>query len=142
MQLPEKAVKTILFLCTGNSCRSQMAEGFLKHFGGNNYRVFSAGTKPAGVNPKAVKVMDEAGIDIRGQSSEAVTGSLLEKADMLITLCGDARDSCPVLPGGVEVRHWPLEDPARVKGGEEEVMQQFRAVRDRIKTNVLKLIKE
>ncbi len=142
MQPSVKRVKTILFLCTGNSCRSQMAEGFLKHYGGRSYRVYSAGTNPAGVNPKAVKVMDEIGIDISGQSSDAVTGSLLEKADLLITLCGDAQESCPVLTVNIEVRHWPLEDPARAKGDQQEVMEQFRKVRDRIKRNVLQFIQE
>ncbi len=134
--------KKILFLCTGNSARSQMAEGFLKTYGAKRYEVFSAGTAPVGVNPRAVVVMSEIGIDISSQTSDALDKELLGKIDLLITLCGDARENCPFVPVKVEKRHWPLEDPARAEGTDEEVLEQFRKVRDQIKTYVSELAAE
>ena len=136
------AQKRVLFLCTGNSARSQMAEGFLKELGGDRFEVYSAGINPAGLNPLAVRVMGEAGIDISNQTSDRITGELLNGADLLITLCGDARENCPVVPVKVEKRHWPLEDPARAEGTEEEVLNKFRSIRDQIKGHVKLLTKE
>lgn len=133
-------LKKILFLCTGNSARSQMAEGFLKEYGKGNFEVYSAGISPAGVNPNAVKVMQELGIDISSQTSDSVSKELLDKADMLITLCGDARENCPFVPVKVEKLHWALEDPARAEGTEEQVLEKFRKVRDQIKKYVGELI--
>lgn len=141
MQKPGKKI-VVLFLCTGNSCRSQMAEGFLRHHGGDRFEVYSAGISPAGVNPRAVAVMKEAGVDISAQTSDSVSRELLDRADLVITLCGDARESCPVVPARVEKRHWPLEDPARVEGAEEQTMAQFRVVRDQIETLVRELVQE
>ncbi len=134
--------KKVLFLCTGNSVRSQMAEGFLRAFGGDRFEVKSAGTAPAGVNPNSIAVMKEAGIDISGQSSERLERQMLEWADLLITLCGDARDNCPVVPPGVEKRHWPLEDPSHGEGTEEEMLARFRKTRDLVKQYVEGLIAE
>lgn len=132
----------ILFLCTGNSCRSQMAEGFARQYGKGRLDVYSAGISPSGVNPRAVAVMKEVGVDISGQTSKSLDKDILDKADFIITLCGDARESCPVVPGKVQKRHWPLEDPARAKGTEEEIINEFRAVRDEISKLVKDLITE
>ena len=132
----------VLFLCTGNSCRSQMAEGLLKHYGGEKFQVLSAGTAPAGVDPRAVQVMNEIGINISGQSSKTVTGSMLDDTDLLITLCGGARETCPVVPSQVQKQHWPLADPAKAEGSEDEIMHAFRLVRDQLADLVHKLIKQ
>jgi arsenate reductase (thioredoxin) len=140
--LTEQTKLKVLFLCTGNSARSQMAEGFLKALGGEHFEVYSAGTAPVGVNPLSIKIMAEIGIDISDQTSDAVSRELLDRADLLITLCGDARESCPVVPANVEKRHWPLEDPARAEGTESEKLDQFRKVRDQIKTYIEQLIAE
>jgi arsenate reductase (thioredoxin) len=134
--------KKVLFLCTGNSARSQMAEGFLRAYGGDRFEVLSAGIAPAGVNPVAVEVMSEEGIDISSQTSDPISKEMLDGIDMLITLCGDARESCPVVPVKVEKRHWPLEDPARAEGDETEVRNKFKEVRDQIKSFVKQLIEE
>ncbi len=134
--------KKVLFLCTGNSARSQMAEGLLKHYGQGRFAVTSAGIAPAGVNPHAIAVMKEIGVDISDQSSDQVKKEMLEQADLLITLCGDARESCPVVPSKVEKRHWNLEDPARAEGTDEQVKEKFREIRDRIKVYVEQLILE
>lgn len=132
----------VLFLCTGNSARSQMAEGFLKALGGDRFAVTSAGTAPVGVNPLAVKAMAEVGIDISSHTSDAVNAELLANIDLLITLCGDARENCPFVPVKVEKRHWPLEDPARAEGSEEVKLQRFRGIRNEIKGYVEELIAE
>jgi len=137
-----RKAKTVLFLCTGNSARSQMAEGFLKMYDKGNYEVYSAGISPIGVNPNAVKAMQEIGIDISGQTSDSISKELLDKADMLITLCGDARENCPYVPAKTEKRHWALEDPARAEGSAGEVMEKFREVRDQVKKYVEELIAE
>jgi arsenate reductase len=136
----KQAVKTVLFLCTGNSARSQMAEGFLKEYGKERFKVYSAGISPVGINPHAVTVMQELGIDISSQTSDAISKELIDKTELLITLCGDARENCPFVPVKVEKRHWPLEDPARTEGTEKEVLEKFRTVRDQIKTFVLELV--
>lgn len=138
--MSKKEKKTVLFLCTGNSARSQMAEGFLRYLGGDRFEVFSAGTAPVGINPWAVEVMAEVGIDISSQTSDAINRELLDRADLLITLCGDARENCPFVPVKVEKRHWPLDDPARAKGREEEIINQFRMVRDQILEHVKELV--
>ncbi|WP_054751966.1 arsenate reductase (thioredoxin) [Piscibacillus salipiscarius] len=120
-------------LCTGNSCRSQMAEGLGKDILGNHWEVYSAGIEAHGLNPKAVEIMDEIGIDISDQESSVIDQNLLNKTDLVITLCGDARENCPVLPPNVKSEHWGLTDPAKAEGTEEEVNQVFRDVRDEIK---------
>jgi arsenate reductase (thioredoxin) len=135
-----KEIKKVLFLCTGNSARSQMAEGFLKNIGAGRFEVYSAGIAPVGINPLAVKVMQEVGIDINSQTSDSVSKELLDRVDLLITLCGDAKESCPVVPTRVEKRHWSLEDPARAEGSEEIVLAKFREIRDQIYMQVRELV--
>lgn len=126
--------KKILILCTGNSCRSQMAEGFLKSFD-NNLEVYSAGTKPAErVNPFAVKAMKEIGIDISNGIAEDVDKYLSKSFDYVITVCDNAKETCPVFIGDVKHRiHIGFDDPADAEGTEEEVMPVYRRVRDEIK---------
>ena len=123
----------VLFLCTGNSCRSQMAEGWAKALKGDVIEAYSAGTAPSTVNPLAIKVMKEAGVDISNQRSKNVTELLDVKFDVVITLCGDAKDTCPVFPGDAKVVHRGFDDPARAEGSEEEVLAFFRRVRDEIR---------
>jgi len=131
----------VLFLCTGNSCRSQMAEGWARHFAGKAFEVQSAGIEAHGKNPRAIRVMQEAGIDISGQESTRVTPAMLEQADLVVTVCGHADEHCPVLPPGTRKVHWPLEDPARATGTEAEILQVFRASRDDIRERVKTLLK-
>jgi arsenate reductase len=126
----------ILYLCTGNSCRSQMAEGFTRQLGGDAFRGQSAGIEAHGKNPRAIAVMLEAGIDISGQESTIVSDEMLRSANTVVTVCGHADEQCPVLPTGVKKVHWPLKDPAKASGSEEEVMTQFRLTRDRVKQRV------
>ncbi|TDT40194.1 arsenate reductase [Halospina denitrificans] len=132
----------ILFLCTGNSCRSQMAEGFLRHLGGDRVAVDSAGLEAHGQNPRAIKVMDEVGVDIYQQQSTVLTNVQLQWADLVVTVCGDADESCPILPPGTRKLHWGLPDPARARGDEETVMSEFRRVRDDIEQRVQTLLQE
>ncbi|AEO27026.1 TPA: arsenate reductase (thioredoxin) [Listeria monocytogenes] len=131
-------MKKIYFLCTGNSCRSQMAEGYAhKLLPKSQFEIRSAGIETHGLNPKAVKVMAEDGIDISEQTSDLLDMSYFNKADLIVTLCGDAKDKCPVIPKGKEHFHWNLSDPAKASGSEEEILAQFRKTRDLIKRNVL-----
>lgn len=132
-------MKKIYFLCTGNSCRSQMAEGFGKQILGKDWQVKSAGIETHGLNPLAVKVMAEKGIDISQNTSKLIDNNYLNNCDLVITLCGDARDRCPMTPATVQKMHWPLPDPAQATGSEEEVLQVFRQIRDEIEIRVLKL---
>lgn len=129
--------KRILFLCTGNSCRSQMAEGFAKKMLLKNMEIFSAGLEPKGVHPMAIKVMQGVGIDISKQESKNISEIPLDKINIVITLCGDAAERCPIFPGKVERIHWALEDPAKAKGSEEEIAIVFRKVRDNIKSCII-----
>ncbi|NPV80200.1 MAG: arsenate reductase (thioredoxin) [Firmicutes bacterium] len=133
--------RKIMFLCTGNSCRSQMAEGFARALFGDSWEVYSAGIEPAGVNPRAIEVMREVGIDISMQTSDPIESRLLREMDLVVTLCGDAEERCPVTPPSVSRIHWPLPDPARAKGSEEEIMAEFRKVRDDIKRRVEDLLR-
>ena len=126
----------VLFLCTGNSCRSQMAEGWANHLGSEWLEAQSAGIEAHGKNPRAIAVMREAGVDISGQESTRVTPEMLAWADLVVTVCGHADEHCPVLPPGVQKKHWPLEDPAKATGSEEEIMAKFRATRDEVKSRV------
>jgi len=128
--------KKVLFLCTGNSCRSQMAEGFLKHLAGERFEVFSAGVSFSQVNPLAIKVMDELGIDISRQRSKSVQEFLGQKFDYIVTLCDTAKQTCPVFPGTYEKIHWDLEDPVGAWGTEEERLVVYRKVRDAIKSKI------
>ncbi|WP_425804668.1 arsenate reductase (thioredoxin) [Desulfitobacterium sp. Sab5] len=128
--------KTIYFICTGNSCRSQMAEGFGKKYLRENYNVYSAGIEAHGLNPKAVQVMAESGIDISSQTSDVIDPELLNQADFIITLCGDANDRCPITPPHVKRDHWGFDDPAKALGSEEERLAVFRRVRDEIEKRI------
>lgn len=136
----QAAVVQLMFLCTGNSCRSQMAEGLARAYGGDRIEVHSAGLEPQGVNPRAVQAMREIGIDISGQSSDRIDADLLSRMDYAITLCSDAEERCPLTPSQVKRLHWPLEDPAGARGSEEVVMDKFRQVRDEIKVRVEKFL--
>ena len=130
----------ILFLCTGNSCRSQMAEGWSKWYGRPLFEIESAGIETHGKNPRALAVMKEVGVDISNQESTKVTNDMLAQADLVVTVCGHADEHCPVLPPGTKKEHWPLEDPAKAQGTEEKIMEQFRASRDDIKARVNELL--
>ena len=130
----------ILYLCTGNSCRSQMAEGWTRHFGGDRVNVESAGIEAHGKNPRAIAIMSDAGIDISGQESTVVSDAMMQRADIVVTVCGHADEQCPVVPPGAEKIHWPLSDPARATGTEEEIMQSFRETRDEVKRRVQELL--
>lgn len=125
-------MKKILFLCTGNSCRSQMAEGLLRHRAGDRFEAASAGTEPHAVHPLAVRVMEEIGVDISGHRSKSVKEFLNEEFDYIITVCDRARQTCPVFPGGMKRIHWSLEDPARAEGSEEEKLKVFRRTREEL----------
>ena len=130
----------ILFLCTGNSCRSQMAEGWTHQLSGARLDVQSAGIEAHGKNPRAIIAMQEAGIDISAQESTIVTEAMLEKADIVVTVCGHADEKCPVLPPGVRKVHWPLADPAKATGSEEKIINEFRETRDEVKKRVQNLL--
>jgi arsenate reductase len=120
----------VLILCTGNSARSQMAEGWLRALAGDRYDVASAGTRPSVVNPLAIAVMRERGIDISGHRSKSVTEFLDQPFDYVITVCDQAAEACPVFPGPAHRIHWSFPDPAAVQGSESERLDAFRAVRD------------
>ncbi len=117
-----------------------MAEGWARALGGADVQVRSAGIEAHGKNPRAIAVMAEAGVDISDQASTRLTEAMLEWADLVVTVCGHADEHCPVLPPGTRKRHWPLADPARATGSEEEVMQVFRASRDEIRQRVADLL--
>lgn len=129
--------KKILFLCTHNSCRSQMAEGLANHFLEGEVEAFSAGTEATRVNPLAARVLSEIGIDISGLHSKTVDEFAGKSFDHVVTLCGDANDKCPLFIGGVTRTHRGFDDPSRIQGSEEEVLPQFRRVRDEIKNWIM-----
>ncbi|MEW6977485.1 arsenate reductase (thioredoxin) [Bacillus pumilus] len=124
--------KSIYFLCTGNSCRSQMAEGWAKKQLGDEWNVYSAGIEAHGLNPNAVKAMNEIGIDISHQTSDLIDQKILHQADLVVTLCGDAADKCPMTPPQVKRVHWGFDDPAKAEGTEEEKWAFFQRVRNEI----------
>jgi arsenate reductase len=128
-------MKRILVLCTGNSCRSQIAQGYLQHFAGDKAEVYSAGIETHGVNPKAIQVMAEDHIDISKHTSNNVDEYIDIPFDYVITVCDNANEACPFFPGKVERFHQNFPDPARAKGTDEEVMNEFRKVREMIKTH-------
>ncbi|MBI5447073.1 MAG: arsenate reductase ArsC [Deltaproteobacteria bacterium] len=153
--------RRVLFLRTGNSCRSQMAEGWLRHLGGDRFEALSAGTEPQGLNPFAVQVMAEAGVDIAAPRSKSVEGFLGQEVDPLVTVCsggrswslpgprdigpcaGGAQESCPAFPGRVGGRlQWAIDDPAIVTGTDDEVLPVFRRVRDELRARVEGLLRE
>lgn len=133
--------KRVLFLCTGNSARSQMAEGFLRHLADEKFEVFSAGIKPGRLTPLAIKVMSEIGIDISSHSSKSVSEFAGKSFDYVITVCENANKSCPVFTGASKKIFWNLEDPAAAGGTEEEKIRVFRRIRDVIKDNISEFIR-
>jgi arsenate reductase (thioredoxin) len=124
--------KRVLFLCTGNSARSQMAEALLRHLAGDAVDVASAGIEPKGLHPLAVKAMSDIGIDISRQRSKGLDAVLGQTWDFVITVCDSASESCPIFPGDTERVHWSFEDPAAAEGSEEERLRGFRRVRDEL----------
>lgn len=126
-------MKNILVLCTGNSCRSQMAEGWLRHFANDKARVYSAGIETHGVNPKAILFMKEAGIDISGHTSNHVNEYMSIQFDFILTVCDHAKENCPYIPSDAKRFHFNFFDPSKVKGSEEEIANAFRKTRDEIK---------
>ena len=124
--------KRVLILCSGNSCRSQMAEGFWRHFGAPAWDVFSAGLEPKGVHPLAVRAMREIGIEIGAQTSDSLDEYIDEAFDLVVTVCGNADARCPSLPNVANKEHWPFDDPAGAVGDDERRMALFRRVRDAI----------
>ena len=136
----------VLFLCTGNSVRSQMAEALLREIGGDRFEVVSAGVAPAGIHPMTIRVLEEEGIDISGQRSKSVDETPLDNFDYVITLCGHAKEVCPIVPKGVHTEHWPVDDPSAYVELPEKRLQRFREVRkeirDRVTSFVLRFKKE
>jgi arsenate reductase (thioredoxin) len=126
-------MKKILVLCTGNSCRSQIAEGYLRHFAGNKAEVFSAGVETHGVNPRAIQIMKEDGIDISKHTSNNVEEYRDVPFDFVITVCDNAKERCPYYPTIAKTFHYNFPDPAKASGTEEQIMEQFREVRNMIK---------
>jgi arsenate reductase len=124
--------RSVLILCTGNSARSQMAEGILRHIAGEKFEVESAGVEPSSVRPEAVEAMRDLGIDISKHRSKSVNEFLDRRFDYIITVCDNAKESCPLFPGNAERIHWSFEDPAAVQGSGEERLSAFRKVRDQI----------
>ena len=131
--MPEERPLRALFVCTGNSARSQMVEGLARAYGGGKIKAFSAGMEPKGVNPYGVEVMREAGIDISRQQSKAFSEEFARTMDYVITVCGHAEERCPILPPEVQRIDWPLDDPAQAEGSPEQVREVFRHSRDGIK---------
>jgi|ERR671916_2281306 arsenate reductase (thioredoxin) len=130
------ARQRVLFLCTHNSARSQMAEGLLRHLAGDRFEVASAGTEATSVRPEAIEAMAELGVDISGQSSKTLERYLEEPFDQVVTVCDDANEACPVFPGAKSRLHWSFRDPSRVEGSEEERLEVFRKVRDEIQGRI------
>jgi arsenate reductase len=126
----------VLFMCTHNSARSQMAEGILRDLAGDRFEVTSAGTQATHVRPLAIRAMDEIGIDISGQESKTLERYLGESFDYVITVCDDANEACPFFPGAKKRLHWSLEDPSRAEGSEEERLAIFRRVGDEIRERI------
>ena len=132
--MTEKA--RVLFLCTHNSARSQMAEGLLRQLAGDRFEVMSAGTEATHIRPLAIRAMDEIGVDISGQESKTLERYRGEPFDYVITVCNDANEACPFFPGATNRLHWSLPDPSAAKGTEEERLEVFRSVRDALRDRV------
>ena len=131
--------RSVLFLCSGNSCRSQMAEGWTRALCGDDVEVLSAGVEARGVDPRAIEVMREAGVDISRQTSKTVDRYLDREVDLVVTVCEQAAESCPAFPRAIRLIHHSFVDPARAAGGEDEVLAVFRKTRDEIRDFVRKL---
>lgn len=134
--------KKVLLLCTHNSCRSQMAEGIVNHYLGDSFQAFSAGTEATRVNPLAIQILAEIGIDISGHRSKTLDEFTEEKFDHVITLCGSANEQCPLFFGGVKRVHIGFDDPSRTEGTQEEILADFRRVRDEIKDRLLAYLRD
>jgi arsenate reductase len=132
----------VLFLCTENACRSQMAEGLVNHDLGGRVQAFSAGVRPKVVNPRAIQVMGEIGLDISRQRSKSVDELAGEHFDLVITVCDRAAEQCPLFPGETEVMHVGFPDPAQATGSEEEILAEFRRVRDDLRARLMPLLEE
>jgi arsenate reductase (thioredoxin) len=130
----------VLFLCTQNSCRSQMAEGFLRHLADDRFEAESAGTQPSRLNPDEIKVMGEIGIDIRGQHSKDVAQYWGQGVRYVITVCDKAKEACPIFPGPIWNLHWPIEDPGTTQSSDDERLAVFRRVRDDIERRVQEFV--
>lgn len=126
----------VLFICTHNSARSQMAEGLLRALAGDRFDVFSAGTDASRVRPLAIKAMNELDIDIAGQYSKTLARYLKEPFDIVITVCDTAAEACPIFPGAVQRRHWSFEDPSQATGSEAEQLMVYRRIRDEIRERI------
>ena len=138
MTMPQR--QRVLFLCTGNSARSQMAEGLLRHMAGDRFEVFSAGTRPVGLNPNAVKALSDIGIDISENRSKSVDEFVGQKFDYVFTVCDKARESCPIFPGGGKSIHHSFEDPAAAPTNQQPDL--FRKVRDQIATRLREFVRD
>ncbi|WP_338749443.1 arsenate reductase (thioredoxin) [Bacillus sp. FJAT-52991] len=136
------AKKLLYFLCTGNSCRSQMAEGFGKRYLDDKWIVKSAGVEAHGLNPNAVKAMAEVDMGISNQTSDIIDLETLNNADFIVTLCGDAADKCPMTPPSIRREHWGFDDPAKATGTEEEIWAEFQRVRDEIGERIQRFARE
>ena len=135
-------MKKVMFLCTANSCRSQMAEGFAREYGKGLIEVYSAGLFAAGVHRRAAAVMKEAGIDITKQRSKEIDPALLMKMDIVVTLCGHAQEHCPSTPAGIKRLYMPIKDPVGTVGTEEWIMKDFRRAREEIRETVRNLLRD
>ena len=133
--------KRVLIICTGNSFRSQMAEGFFKHLASDMFDAYSAGIQPAKINPLAIKVMEEIGIDISRQYSKSIKEFLSRSFDYIITVCDSAKQTCPIFPGEYKKIHWDIEDPAGLQGTQEEILEKIRKIRDNIEKKIKELLK-
>ena len=130
----------VLFICTGNSARSQMAEALLRRAGGDRFAVASAGTEPKAVNPLAIRALAEVGLDISAARSKSLTEFIDQSFDAVVTVCDRARESCPVFPGAMRTLHWSLDDPAEAIGTEEERLEVFRATRSEIERRIRRFV--
>ena len=126
----------VLFLCTHNSARSQMAEGLLRSLGGDRFEAHSAGTEATGVRPLAIAAMAEVGVDISGQTSKTLDPYVAQRFDYVVTVCDDANESCPIFPNAAHRLHWSLPDPSKATGTEEQKLAAYRTVRDELKSRI------
>jgi arsenate reductase (thioredoxin) len=136
MVMPDDRPTRVLFVCTHNSARSQMAEGMVRAWGGDRFEAYSAGTEATSVRPEAIQVMSEIGIDISGHTSKTVLPFIGESFAWVITVCDAAKETCPVIPGAREQAHWSIDDPSEVQGSEDERLEAFRTARDKLRDRV------
>jgi arsenate reductase (thioredoxin) len=134
-ETPDRPVR-VLFVCTHNSARSQMAEGMVRAWGGGLFEAFSAGTEASAVRPEAIAVMREIGIDLSGHTSKTILPFLGEEFAWVITVCDQAKESCPAIPGAAQQAHWSIDDPSEIEGSEKERLHAFRTARDTLRDRV------